>query len=105
MDNRRALDLPTEDDAHLYIWTTNSFVCEVCLSSNMGIRAKTMLTWVKSGIGMGRYYRNATEHVVFAVREDSQHFKELPYLLRRAGAALQPQAFYDMVEMMSPAHT
>src|SRR5262249_52433691 len=58
-----------EDDAHLYLWTTNAFVASAFMLVKMwGFEQKTMLTWVKPQIGMGHYFRNNTEHVVFAVR-------------------------------------
>ena len=58
-----------EHDAHLYVWTTNAFLSESrALIDGWGFEYKTMLTWVKSYIGMGHYFRGSTEHVMFAVR-------------------------------------
>lgn len=95
-----------ENDAHLYLWTTNGFMVEAHdLAAAWGFKVKTILTWVKSRLGMGHYFRNNTEHVLFAVRGS------LPVLrndVRTAFTAEQghhsekPAAFYDMVESMSP---
>lgn len=97
-----------EDDAHLYIWATNAFLVEAHeLAAAWRFRPRTMLTWVKSYIGMGHYYRNSTEHVLFCVRG------KLPTLRNDCPThftghnegrkhSQKPQAFYDMVETMSP---
>lgn len=98
-----------EHDAHLYVWTTNAFLSESrALIDGWGFEYKTMLTWVKSYIGMGHYFRGSTEHVMFAVRG------KLPLLRRDLPThftghnearrhSQKPQAFYDMVETASPS--
>jgi N6-adenosine-specific RNA methylase IME4 len=96
----------TEDDAHLWLWTTNHFMLEAhrCLKT-WGFDYKTMLTWVKPQMGMGMYLRGTTEHVLFAVRG---HLKLLRRDIRtdlrapRGEHSEKPQAFYDMVETASP---
>lgn len=100
-----------EDDAHLYIWATNHFVREaVNFAEGWGFDLKTMLTWVKHyphqrWLGMGRYYRNATEHVVFAARGSLAVLRRdcstVLFAPRKRHSA-KPEAFYDMVETMSP---
>ena len=92
--------------AHLYVWTTNQFLVQAHeLAQGWGFAVKTMLTWVKPRIGMGTYYRNNTEHVVFAARGG---LKVLRHNVRTAFRAAQgrhsekPAAFYDIVESMSP---
>ena len=53
-------------DSHIYLWTTNAFVGEALdLMRTWTHVQKTMLTWVKPQIGMGHYFRNNTEHVLF----------------------------------------
>ena len=72
-------DLPvnniSEDNSHLYMWVTNPFISEgleVCKS--WGFEYKTLLTWVKTYkdgspiMGMGYYFRGATEHIIFGVK-------------------------------------
>jgi N6-adenosine-specific RNA methylase IME4 len=56
-------------NAHLYLWTTNAFMEDAHrVARAWGFLPKTILTWVKPRIGMGHYFRNTTEHVLFAVR-------------------------------------
>ena len=72
-------DLPvnsiSKDNSHLYMWVTNPFISEgleVCKS--WGFEYKTLLTWVKTYkdgspiMGMGYYFRGATEHIIFGVK-------------------------------------
>lgn len=84
--------LPVADlvapNAHLYLWTTNQFMDEaydICRA--WGFAPKTILTWVKTydtagqtslfggevpelrpRVGMGHYFKGATEHILFGVR-------------------------------------
>jgi N6-adenosine-specific RNA methylase IME4 len=56
-------------NAHLYLWTTNAFMEQAhVVARAWGFLPRTVLTWVKPQIGMGHFFRNTTEHVVFAVR-------------------------------------
>ncbi len=103
------------DNAHLYLWTTNSFMREAYdVAAAWGFRPKTILTWVKTCKGgeprrpsmrMGYYYRSATEHVLFCVRGSLRltgpaaptafHFPRLAH-------SVKPDGFLDMVEAQSP---
>lgn len=64
-------------NAHLYLWTTNSFLVEAHdLALAWGFKPKTLVTWVKHKAGeptipsmkMGYWFRSASEHCLFAVR-------------------------------------
>lgn len=86
-----------EDDAHLYLWVTNSFLRHAFnIVEAWGFQPKSVITWVKTydgeiqpvwtelgedealaqflisepraRVGLGRWYLNATEHMVFGVR-------------------------------------
>ena len=111
-----ALNPPVEDDAHLYLWTTNSFMVEAHdVAHAWGFKVKTICTWVKTHQGdrervsmkTGYYFRGATEHFLFCVRGSLplQTSEGLPtaYLWPRIGAhSVKPAAFYDLVEQASP---
>ena len=65
----------SEDQSHLYLWVTNSFIQEgldVCKA--WGFEYKTLITWLKTYkngtpvMGMGYYFRGCTEHIIFGVR-------------------------------------
>ncbi|MFL5344377.1 MAG: MT-A70 family methyltransferase [Hyalangium sp.] len=59
------------DDAHLYLWVTNTILAEGDgheLMRALGFRPVTVLTWTKKHAGLGQYFRGQTEHVLFGVR-------------------------------------
>lgn len=110
-----ALRPPAEDDAHLYLWTTNSFMVEAHeVARAWGFKPKTICTWTKvhqgdrSRVSMktGYHFRGATEHWIFAVRGSLrlQTDEGLPtgYLWPRLPHSVKPDAFYDLIEKASP---
>lgn len=95
-----------QDNAHLYIWTTNTFMVEAHdLARAWGFAPKTILTWIKPRLGMGTYYRNTTEHVVFAVRGSLKTIRKdqrTSFTGEQGAHSEKPSVFYDIVERMSP---
>lgn len=94
-----------EENCHLYLWTTNNFMTRaVELMVRWGFQHKTVLTWVKPRWGLGSYFRNSTEHVLFGVRGElrtrsdsiATHF-EAP----TAEHSAKPDIFYDIVRAAS----
>jgi N6-adenosine-specific RNA methylase IME4 len=58
-----------DDNCHLYLWITNNFITRgVELMRAWGFAHKTMLTWNKPRWGLGSYFRNQSEHVLFGIR-------------------------------------
>lgn len=107
-----ALKIPSEKHAHLYLWTTNTFMVEAHeIARAWGFKPKTIITWGKvkedgtPSMKTGYYYRGATEHVVFAVR-GSLRLKGEPaptlFLSPRLPHSQKPAWFYDLVEQQSP---
>ena len=106
MTELAALKVPAAEDAHLYLWVTNSFMREgFDLIDAWGFTYKTVLTWCKPSIGLGNYFRNNTEHVLFSVKG------KLPTNVNNVGTwfaagktkhSAKPQSFYDLVEKASP---
>jgi N6-adenosine-specific RNA methylase IME4 len=94
-------------NSHLYLWVTNAFVDEAfTIARDWGFEPRTMLTWVKPGIGMGHYFRNNTEHVVFAVRGSLRcKLRNQPTSFTAPKSKLhsqKPERFFEIVESMSP---
>lgn len=63
------------DEAHLYLWVTNSFIKEgIEICKEWGFDYKTLITWIKTyknnnpEMGMGYYFRGCTEHIIFGVK-------------------------------------
>src|SRR5262245_61446110 len=112
LDQLRTLDLKQwADDSegcHLYCWVTNNFMNEGCkLVEHWGFQHRTLITWIKPPpFGLGSYFRNSTEHVLFATLGEtttrhaaasiSTHF-EAP----RGEHSEKPEKFYDIVRASS----
>lgn len=109
-----ALKSPVEDNAHLYLWFTNTFAVEAhAIAHAWGFRPMTILTWVKTrqadgqpSMKMGYYFRGATEHALFAVRGSmrlrAQRALPTAYLWPRLPHSVKPEPFYELVEEASP---
>jgi N6-adenosine-specific RNA methylase IME4 len=106
-----------EANAHLYLWVTNNFLPDgLEVMAAWGVRYGTMVTWgkVRDGViqvGLGQYFRGATEHILFGVRGS------LPYRTRADGKRAQgrtlvleargehsvkPDVFHQTAELVSP---
>jgi N6-adenosine-specific RNA methylase IME4 len=112
------------DDAHLYLWTTNSFIAESWqIAKDWGFEPKSVITWAKAKdlsngasnklvvgedpklqFGMGHYARNCTEHAIFAVRGKlavlNHNVPGILFAPRRKHSE-KPDEFYSMVERLS----
>lgn len=106
----------SEDDAHLYLWTTNSFMVEAHdLARCWGFEPKTIITWGKikkdedepvPSMKMGYWFRSATEHCLFAVRGKLRlatptAFPTL-FLGHREQHSAKPDSFRKLVSEASP---
>jgi N6-adenosine-specific RNA methylase IME4 len=97
-----------EEECHIYLWTTNNFLLRATEMMQAwrawGCEYKTLLTWTKPRWGLGSYFRNSTEHVLFGVRgglrtrSDSiaTHF-EAPV----GEHSEKPERFYEIVREAS----
>lgn len=96
-----------EDECHLYLWTTNNFIARACtLVEAWGFQHRTVLTWVKPRWGLGSYFRNQTEHVLFATLGDLRTRRDDVSTI--VGGTVRkhsekPDEFYDLVLKQSHA--
>jgi N6-adenosine-specific RNA methylase IME4 len=105
-------ELAASGGCHLYLWVTNSFMRDAFrLLDAWGFTEKTIITWVKESgagkvnFGFGHYFRNATEHMIFAVRGNMPTLcNDQPNVLfsGRARHSQKPESAYRLVERMSP---
>ena len=97
-----------EKDAHLYVWLINAYIEDAyALVRGWGFKPSTLLTWCKpsNGIGLGGTFSLTTEYVLFARRgklKALQRFDTTWWQWPRSRHSEKPQAFYDLVETMSP---
>jgi len=95
-----------DENCHLYLWIPNALVQEgVEVLRGWGFDYKTMLTWAKHQVGVGRYLRNSTEHALFGVKGKLpvlRHDVRTWFLADRRQHSRKPSEFYRIVESVSP---
>lgn len=118
-------------DSHLYLWTTNSFMKEAhILAEKWGFVVKTIITWnkmcnipyrlinynkkmkkqfgeFKPLPGLGYYFRNSTEHMLFCVRGKlkTNHGGTLTtslFTIGKLAHSQKPECSYKLIENSSP---
>ncbi len=58
-----------EDNAHLWLWCYPACLEQAYeVVRAWGFEPKSLFTWVKPRLGLGKYLRNATEQIIFATR-------------------------------------
>lgn len=97
-----------EDSAHLWLWGVNGLLEEAFqVVRSWGFYPTTVLTWCKPQPGVGYYLRNNTEHCIFATRGEPMVPENKPlaswFIWPRGAHSAKPDAFYDLVEQVSPA--
>jgi N6-adenosine-specific RNA methylase IME4 len=103
------------ENSHLYLWVPNALLKEgLEVMDAWGFNYKTHLIWHKvrkdggpDGRGVGFYFRNTTEMILFGVRG---HLRTLPpgrtqvniIRTRKREHSKKPDELYDIVEACSP---
>jgi N6-adenosine-specific RNA methylase IME4 len=93
------------EECHLYFWTLNNFMPVACEAvKHFGFQHRTIITWKKPRWGRGDYFRNQTEHVIFATKGDLHTRSDsIPtYFEAPMGEhSEKPEQFYDVVRKAS----
>lgn len=96
----------TNDEAHLYLWTTNGFLRQAFdVLSAWGFDYKTTLVWVKPQLGIGNYFRSSTEYVLFGIKGGLRTLDSNQrnwFEAKRGRHSKKPGLFFDLVEKVSP---
>lgn len=95
------------DDAHLWLWAVNGLMeGAYTVVRAWGFTPVTMLTWCKTQPGVGYYLRTNTEHAILASRGEPMVPDEKAiaswFIWPRGRHSAKPDAFYDLVEQVSP---
>jgi N6-adenosine-specific RNA methylase IME4 len=103
-------------ESHLYLWVPNALLREgLDVMKRWGFTYKTNLVWYKirkdggpDGRGVGFYFRNVTELVLFGVRghlRTEQPGRRQVNLLssRKREHSRKPDELYDIIQACSPA--
>lgn len=100
------VDRLAEDNAHLWLWTTNAAVPAAHqVIQAWGFRYVSVLTWVKPRLGLGVYLRNSSEQLLFAVRGRAPiRFRAQPTWLFAPVQehSHKPEEQYAIIERCSP---
>jgi len=102
IDQIKNINLPAKDNCVLWLWTTNKhiFYCKDILDK-WGFEIKSILTWDKENIAIGRWLRSQTEHCILAIK-GKPYYQNTKYgtLLRekRTKHSKKPDSFYKMVD-------
>ncbi len=119
MEFEEILELPVREVAaarsHLYLWVPNALLAEgLEVMRRWGFTYKTNLVWYKirrdggpDGRGVGFYFRNVTELVLFGVRGGMRTLKagrtQVNLLsTRKREHSRKPDEIYDLIEQCSP---
>ena len=109
MGDEELLALPVpgwaDEQCHLYLWTTNNFLGRaLALIESWGFAYKTLITWIKPSFGLGSYFRNSTEHCLFAIKNKlTTRVKNIPthFEANRQGHSIKPDMIYTIAERAS----
>lgn len=113
------LDLPIAElslpQSHLYLWVPNALIFEgLEVMKRWGFTYKTNLVWYKvrkdggpDGRGVGFYFRNVTELVLFGTRGSLRTFqpgrRQVNVITsRKREHSRKPDELYDVIEDCSP---
>lgn len=119
MSNDEIKDIPVPDladnQSHLYLWVPNALIeTGLTVMKHWGFEYKTNLVWFKvrkdggpDGRGVGFYFRNVTELVLFGVkggvRTLSPARRQVNLLAsRKREHSRKPDELYDLIEQCSP---
>lgn len=106
----------TADTAHLYLWVPNALLPEgIAVLKAWGFQYKSNLIWHKirkdggpDGRGVGFYFRNVTEMILFGVKGKNARTlapgrSQVNFLkTQKREHSRKPDEFYDIVESCSP---
>lgn len=119
MTNEDIINLPVQDIAadqsHLYLWVPNALVgLGLQVMASWGFKYKTNIIWYKirkdggpDRRGVGFYFRNVTEMVLFGVRgkmRTLQPGRTMPNILStmKREHSRKPDELYSIIEQCSP---
>jgi N6-adenosine-specific RNA methylase IME4 len=119
MTNQQIMELPVAQHAlpksHLYLWVPNALILEgLEVMKRWGFTYKTHLVWYKvrkdggpDGRGVGFYFRNVTELVLFGVRGSLRTLapgrRQVNLLAtRKREHSRKPDELYGIIEQCSP---
>jgi len=102
------LQIPSEDNSILFLWTTASQLLKALeVLSCWGFTYKTSAIWDKEIIGMGYYFRNKHEMILIGTKGEfkppaPENRPPSIYKEKRTTHSKKPNYYYDIIEKMYP---
>ena len=93
----------TNKNCHLYMWTTSRHLMNgdaVRVVESWGFRPMNIITWCKTSISLGYYFRNSTEHLIFGIKGKLHTLdrKQPTHIIApRERHSKKPDIFRDMI--------
>ncbi len=120
MSTQEIMDLPVGElalpQSHLYLWVPNALIAEgLDVMKAWGFTYKTNIVWYKTrkdggpdGRGVGFYFRNVTELILFGIKGKIRTFapgrRQVNMILsQKREHSRKPDELYDIIEECSPA--
>ena len=96
-----------KENAHLWLWTYPAALRQSYeVVEAWGFSPKALFTWVKPRLGLGRYLRNCTEHIIFGTRGKTPvRFKSQMnwgFFPIQSPHSHKPEEQYAIIERVSP---
>lgn len=99
------ISLPTDSNAHLYLWTPNAMLPQgLKVMGAWGFSYKTCISWVKQRSIFGYYFKGQTEQLLFGVKGSlpPQDRKQVTVLFANNRSHSQkPIEIYNVIEKVS----
>jgi N6-adenosine-specific RNA methylase IME4/ParB-like chromosome segregation protein Spo0J len=112
LEKIKAIKIPADDDALLFLWAPAPKLEEALeVMKAWGFSYRTCMVWVKDKIGMGYYVRVKHELLLIGVRSDGigtplpENRPESVVFAERAEHSEKPDIFYEIIEKMYPKHS
>jgi N6-adenosine-specific RNA methylase IME4 len=108
LEEIKALEIPTEDNAVLLLWTTAPKVEEsIQVMNAWGFKYRTCAIWDKEKIGMGYWFRIQHELLLIGIKGSypapaPENRKPSVFRSARSAHSKKPDIVYEMIEEMFP---
>jgi len=92
-----------DENCHLYMWTTSRHLMNgdaIKVVKSWEFRPMNIITWCKPQFSLGYYFRNSTEHLIFAIKGKLHTIdrKQHTYLIaNRERHSKKPDAFRKLL--------
>lgn len=102
IEELRKIDLHSDDDCVLFLWTTHQFIWEAKeLMNKWGFEYKAILVWDKEKMGMGNWLRMQCEFCLIGIKgKPIWDAKDIRDIIRepRTKHSTKPESFYSMID-------